>query len=95
MPFQALPPKGRVAVRRFQGHVAVCPIALVAGDPVTALAQALGFIAGVRAMAVVDLLVDDAAKAKEVMTKSKPMMTKEQYLSLQRQRLREELYEGK
>ena len=47
------------------------------------------------AMAVVDLLVDDAAKAKEVMAKSKPMMTKEQYLTLQRQRLREELYEGK
>ena len=51
--------------------------------------------AKVMAMAVIDLLADDAAKAKEVLAKSSPSMTKEQYLTLQSQRLREELYEGK
>ena len=47
------------------------------------------------AMMVIDLLTDDAAKAKEVLAKSPPRMTKDQYLSFQDQRMSEELYEGK
>ena len=47
------------------------------------------------AMMVLDLLTGDAAKAQEVLAKSPPKMTKDQYLSLQDQRMAEELYEGK
>ena len=47
------------------------------------------------AMAVIDLLADGAAKAKEVLAKSPPHMTKRQYLRLQESRLTEELYVGK
>ena len=47
------------------------------------------------AMSVIDLLAEGAVKAKEVLDKSKPAMTKEEYLALQDRRLREELYEGK
>ena len=46
------------------------------------------------AMTVIDLLADGAAKAKEVISKSPPRMTKKQYLALQERRLTEELYEG-
>ena len=47
------------------------------------------------AMTVIDLLADGAGMAKEVLGKSKPPMTKAQYLEFQSSRLREELYEGK
>ena len=47
------------------------------------------------AMMVVDLLAGDAHKAKEVIAKSPPKMTKAQYLALQDRNLSEELYEGK
>jgi len=46
------------------------------------------------AMSVIDLLADNAAKAREVLAKHTPAMTKAQYLKLQSERLREELYEG-
>ncbi|MBI2886590.1 MAG: amidohydrolase [Chloroflexi bacterium] len=47
------------------------------------------------AMAVIDLLAEGAARAKEVLEQSRPPMTKAQYLRLQDARLREELYEGR
>ena len=47
------------------------------------------------AMSVIDLLAGDAAKAKEVLAKSPPHMTKAQYVALQNSRFIEELYEGK
>ena len=47
------------------------------------------------AMTVIDLLADDAAKAREVLATSTPIMSKKQYLALQDSRLTEELYEGK
>ncbi len=47
------------------------------------------------AMTVIDLLYGDAERAKEVLARSSPPMTKHQYLSLQNSRLVEELYEGK
>jgi len=47
------------------------------------------------AMSVIDLLVEDAAKATEVLAKSPPTMTKEQYMALQNSRFIEEIYEGK
>ena len=47
------------------------------------------------AMAVIDLLADGAAKAKEVLASSPALMTKRQYLRLQEKRLTKELYEGK
>ena len=47
------------------------------------------------AMMVIDLLAGGAKKAREVLDKSPPKMTKEQYLALQEQRLSEELYEGR
>ena len=46
------------------------------------------------AMMVIDLLADDAQRAREVLDKSPPRMTKKQYLEFQNGRLREELYEG-
>jgi metal-dependent amidase/aminoacylase/carboxypeptidase family protein len=46
------------------------------------------------AMAVIDLLADSAVKAREVLAKSPPRMTKRQYLRLQKKRLTEEEYEG-
>ena len=45
------------------------------------------------AMMIVDLLMGDAAKAKEVLAESPPAMTKDQYLALQSSRLVEEMYE--
>ena len=47
------------------------------------------------AMTVIDLLTEDAAKAREVLATSTPTMSKQQYLALQDSRLTEELYEGK
>jgi amidohydrolase len=47
------------------------------------------------AMSVIDLLAGGAARAKEVLAKSPPRMTKDRYLAIQSQRLSEELYEGK
>jgi len=47
------------------------------------------------AMSVIDLLTGDAAKAREVLAKSPPTMTKTQYVALQNSRFVEELYEGK
>ena len=47
------------------------------------------------AMSVIDLLYGDAEKGKEIIAKSQPNMTKEQYLALQDQRLSEEIYEGR
>ncbi len=46
------------------------------------------------AMLVVDLLADGAVKAKEVLAKSKPKMTRQQYLDFMDNLLREELYQG-
>src|SRR5262245_64969517 len=46
------------------------------------------------ALTVIDLLVEDAAKAREVLATSSPNMSKQQYLALQDSRLTEELYEG-
>ena len=46
-------------------------------------------------MTVIDLLSGDAERANEVIAKSPPRMTKDEYLSLQDGRLKEELYEGK
>ena len=47
------------------------------------------------AMTVIDLLAGDAKRAKEVLAKSPPRMTKERYLALQNSRLSQERYEGK
>ena len=47
------------------------------------------------AMTVIDLLVDGAAGAKNVVAKSPPRLTKGQYLRLQNSRLSEERYEEK
>ena len=46
------------------------------------------------AMTVVDLLADSGVKAREVLSKSKPRMTKQQYLSLMESLIKEEEYEG-
>jgi len=46
------------------------------------------------AMTAVDLLYDEAQKAKEILDKSKPRMTKEEYLQYQRNTFRTELFEG-
>ncbi|MDA1347683.1 MAG: amidohydrolase [Chloroflexi bacterium] len=47
------------------------------------------------AMMAVDLLSDNAVRAREVLAKSPPRMTKAEYLKLQYGRMSEELYEGK
>ena len=46
------------------------------------------------AMTAVDLLYGDAEKAKGILKKAKPKMTKEEYLDYQRQILRTELFKG-
>ena len=46
------------------------------------------------AMTVIDLLGEGAARARELIAKSPPKMTKAEYLSLQEGRLTDELYEG-
>jgi len=50
--------------------------------------------AKVMAMTVVDLLADGAVKAKEVLAKFKPQMTKQEYLDTMEGLLNEEEYEG-
>ena len=47
------------------------------------------------AMMAIELLSDGAAKARKVLEDSPARMTKKEYLSLQRQRLSRELYEGR
>ena len=47
------------------------------------------------AMTVIDLLAGDGDKAREVLAKSRPSFTKDEYLALQDRTLSEELYEGK
>ena len=47
------------------------------------------------AMSVIDLLANGAAKAREVLAKNPPRMTKQEYLRLQDTRMSEELYEGR
>ena len=44
---------------------------------------------------MIDLLADGAAKARVVLAKSPPRMTRERYLRLQDSRMSEELYEGR
>ncbi|MBI2165512.1 MAG: amidohydrolase [Chloroflexi bacterium] len=51
--------------------------------------------AKIMAMTAIDLLSEGAALATEIKNRHKPFMTKEQYLSLQASRTREELYEGR
>ena len=46
------------------------------------------------AMTVIDLLTNDAGKAKSVIENSRPPMTKEDYLDLQNSRMSEETYSG-
>ena len=46
------------------------------------------------AMSVIDLLSADASRAKEVIARSRPRMTKKEYLRLQEKRMAEELYVG-
>lgn len=50
--------------------------------------------AKVMAMMVIDLLADGAVKGREVLIKSKPRLTKEQYLAEMDGLLKEEVYEG-
>ena len=50
--------------------------------------------AKIMAMAVVDLLAEDGLKGKEVIQRSNPTMTKDEYVAFQRERAREELYDG-
>ena len=46
------------------------------------------------AMTVIDLLWDNALKAKEILATSKPRMTKEEYLAFMSKMNNVELYEG-
>ena len=46
------------------------------------------------AMTVIDLLAEDATKGKEVLSKDKPHMTKQEYLTFIESLLREEEYQG-
>jgi hypothetical protein len=46
------------------------------------------------AMTVIDLLADGAAKGREVISKSKPRLTKRQYLSLMESLFTEEEYDS-
>ncbi len=45
-------------------------------------------------MTAIDLLADGGAEAKTVLARSKPAMTKGQYLRLQEQRSTEEVFSG-
>lgn len=47
------------------------------------------------AMAVIDLLANDAAKANEVIKRSPPKMTRQRYVDIQNARMSKESYEGK
>ncbi len=50
--------------------------------------------AKIMAMVVIDLLAEGAAKAQEVLAKSKPNMTTDEYVNFQRQRARVEEFDG-
>ncbi len=56
----------------------------------------LAYVMPAKALAamVVDLLADGAAGAREVLTRAKPNMTREQYLAFQRAAARHEVFEG-
>jgi amidohydrolase len=56
--------------------------------------KSLAYVAPAKALAtmVVDMLWDGAAGARDVMAKSKPRLTREQYLALQRGMARREIY---
>ena len=56
--------------------------------------QAVIAPAKVTAMTLIDLLADDAAKAKEVLAVSPPALSKREYLDLQERRLSKEIYTG-
>ena len=50
--------------------------------------------AKIMAMAVIDLLAEGGAKAKEVLAETRPAMTKDEYVSFQRQRASVEVFDG-
>ena len=50
--------------------------------------------AKIMAMVIIDLLAEGAVKAKEVMARWDPSMSKDEYVSFQRQRARVEEYDG-
>ena len=50
--------------------------------------------AKIMAMVVIDLLAEGAAKAREVLAKSKPNMTTDEYVGFQRQRAHVEEFDG-
>ncbi len=50
--------------------------------------------AKIMAMAVIDLLAGDGIKAKEILERSNPPMTKDQYVAFQRERAQVEEYDG-
>ena len=56
--------------------------------------QAVVNPAKIMAMVVIDLLADGATKAQEVLSKTKPTMTKDEYVAFQRQRARVEEFDG-
>ena len=56
--------------------------------------QAVVDPAKIMAMVVIDLLADGAAKAREVLAKAKPNMTKDEYVSFQNQRARVVEFDG-
>ena len=50
--------------------------------------------ARIMAMVVIDLLAEGAAKAREIIANARPAMTKEEYISVQRERATEEQFDG-
>ncbi|MBM3934904.1 MAG: amidohydrolase [SAR202 cluster bacterium] len=56
--------------------------------------QAVITPAKVVAMTLIDLLSENAAKAREVVSRTRPRMTRPQYIALQQGRLKEEYYVG-
>ena len=50
--------------------------------------------AKVMAMMVIDLLADGAARGREVLSKSKPAMSKQEYITFMESQIKEEEYEG-
>jgi hypothetical protein len=56
--------------------------------------QAVVNPAKIMAMVVIDLLADRAAKAHEVLSKTRPAMTRDEYVAFQRERARVEEFDG-
>ena len=58
--------------------------------------KSLAYLAPAKALAamVVDMLADGAAGAREVVDKARPPMTRERFLSFQRNLARSEVFEG-